>query len=173
MLSILVGSDIFLIDRVEAKYEAVRREIRRLAAHGVPPSEELNAFLAARGTSAVKDGAALISLLRRPQVSYTDLARFDPERPVLSPEVMEQVEISVKYEGYIQRQLQEVDELHRMEGKRLPGDIDYSAIQGLRLEAREKLNAVKPLNIGQATRISGVSPADAAALMIWLGQQEG
>lgn len=155
---------------VEAKYEAVRREVKRLAARGVPPSEELNSFLAARGTSAVSDGASLISLLRRPQICYTDLNEFDPERPVLPPEVAEQVEISVKYEGYIQRQLQEVEELHRMEGRRLPEEVDYSVIQGLRLEAREKLNEVKPLNLGQAARISGVSPADVAALMIWLGQ---
>ena len=154
--------------KVEAKYEAVRREVKRLASHGVPPSEELNAFLTERGTTPVTDGAPLIALLRRPQVQYEDLRRFDPDIPDLPPEVAEQVEISVKYEGYIQRQLQEVEELHRMESRALPADADYSAIQGLRLEAREKLNAVRPLNLGQAARISGVSPADVAALMIWL-----
>ena len=154
--------------RVEEKYESVRREIRRLASRGVPPSEELNELLRARGTSPVSDGAALLSLLRRPQVSYQDLAPFDPERPPLPPEAAEQVEISVKYEGYIQRQLAEVEELHRLEGRGLPPELDYSAIQGLRLEAREKLAAVRPLNIGQASRISGVSPADVAALMIFL-----
>ena len=154
--------------RVEAKYEAVRREVRRLAARGVPPSEELNAFLTGRGTAPVTDGAPLIALLRRPQVRYADLRRFDPEGPDLPEEVAEQVEISVKYEGYIQRQLQEVEELHRMESRTLPAGADYSSIQGLRLEAREKLAAVRPLNLGQAGRISGVSPADVAALMIWL-----
>ncbi len=154
--------------RVEAKYEAVRREVKRLASCGVPPSEELNAFLLKRGTSPVSDGAPLIALLRRPQVRYADLRRFDPEMPELPAEVTEQVEISIKYEGYIQRQLQEVEELRRMESRSLPDGMDYMSIQGLRLEAREKLNAVHPMNLGQAARISGVSPADVAALMIYL-----
>ncbi len=154
--------------RVEAKYEAVRREVKRLAAHGVPPSEELNAFLVERGTAPLTGGAPLIALLRRPQIHYEDLRRFDRLMPGLPDEVAEQVEISVKYEGYIQRQLQEVEELRCMESRSLPSEADYSAIQGLRLEAREKLNAVRPLNLGQAARISGVSPADIAALMIWL-----
>ena len=168
-----VGNRIGLVSderlaKVEAKYEAVRREVRRLTSHGVPPSEELNAFLTEKGTAPVSDGAPLIALLRRPQVGYEDLRPFDPDRPDLPAEVAEQVEISVKYEGYIQRQLQEVEELHRMESRALPPETDYAAIQGLRLEAREKLNAVRPLNLGQAARISGVSPADVAALMIWL-----
>ena len=154
--------------RVEAKYEAVRREVRRLASHGVPPSEQLNEFLAERGTAPLTGGAPLIALLRRPQIHYEDLRRFDPLMPDLPGEVTEQVEISVKYEGYIQRQLEEVEELRRMERRALPPDADYASIQGLRLEAREKLNAVRPLNLGQAARISGVSPADIAALMIWL-----
>ena len=155
---------------VEAKYNAVRREIRRLAAKGVPPTPELNDFLTARGTTPVTDGAPLAALLRRPQIHYEDLRPFDPDMPELPAEVTEQVEISVKYEGYIQRQLEEVEELHRMESRALPSDVDYAAIQGLRLEAREKLNAIRPLNLGQASRISGVSPADLAALMIWLSQ---
>ena len=156
------------LERVEAKYAAVRREVKRLSARGVPPSEELNAFLTGRGTAPVTDGAPLIALLRRPQVRYADLRRFDPEMPDLPADVAEQVEISVKYEGYIQRQLQEVEELRRMERRTLPAGTDYGAVQGLRLEAREKLNAVRPENLGQAARISGVSPADVAALMIWL-----
>ena len=126
------------------------------------------ALLEERGEPPVKDGARLADLLRRPRLSYADLAPFDPDRPALAAEITEQVEISVKYEGYIQRQLQEVEELHRMESRALPPETDYAAIQGLRLEAREKLNAVRPLNLGQAARISGVSPADVAALMIWL-----
>ena len=154
--------------RVEEKYGVVRREVKRLASHGVPPTAELNEFLEARGTSAVSDGAALISLLRRPQISYADLERFDPGRPALPPEVTEQVEISVKYEGYIQRQIEEVRELRRLEGRKIPLEVDYMQIQGLRLEAREKLSRCRPLNIGQAARISGVSPADVAALMIFL-----
>ena len=153
---------------VEEKYRAVDREIRRLASHGLPPSAELNEFLESRGTAPVHDGASLLALLRRPQVRYEDLRRFDPDMPDLPPETAEQVEISVKYEGYIQRQAQEVEELRRMEGRKLPPDLDYAAIQGLRLEAREKLAAVRPLDLGQASRISGVSPADVAALMIYL-----
>ena len=121
-----------------------------------------------RGPPRVHDGASLLALLRRPQVRYGDLRRFDPDMPDLPPEAAEQVEISVKYEGYIQRQAQEVEELRRMEGRKLPPDLDYAAIQGLRLEAREKLAAVRPLDLGQASRISGVSPADVAALMIYL-----
>ena len=153
---------------VEEKYRTVDREIRRLASHGLPPSAELNEFLESRGTAPVHDGASLLALLRRPQVRYGDLRRFDPDMPDLPPEAAEQVEISVKYEGYIQRQAQEVEELRRMEGRKLPPDLDYAAIQGLRLEAREKLAAVRPLDLGQASRISGVSPADVAALMIYL-----
>ncbi len=153
---------------VNEKYEAVRHEIRRLTAKGVPPTKELNDFLVACGTTPVSDGAPLIALLRRPQIHYRDLKQFDPDMPELSEEIAEQVEISVKYEGYIQRQHQDVAELSRMEKRLLPPDIDYHAIQGLRLEAREKLDAIRPRNLGQAGRISGVSPADTAALMIWL-----
>ncbi len=156
------------LERVEAKYAAVEREIRRLAGKGLPPSGALNAFLAARGTAPVSDGASLLSLLRRPQVRYADLKQFDPDFPDLPEEIAEQVEIRVKYQGYIQRQLQEVADFQKMEDHRLPEDLDYTAIQGLRLEAREKLQAVRPLNLGQASRISGVSPADIAALMIYL-----
>jgi len=156
------------LGRVEEKYALVDREVKRLAARGVPPTPELNALLTGHGTTPVSDGAPLAALLRRPEIRYADLAPFDPDRPPLPPDVTEQVEISIKYAGYIQRQLQEVEELHRMEGRALPPELDYASIQGLRLEAREKLNAVRPLNIGQAGRISGVSPADLAALMIYL-----
>ena len=156
------------LERVEAKYAAVASEIRRLGGKGLPPSEALNNFLAARGTTPVSDGVSLLALLRRPEVHYRDLAQFDPDFPDLPEEVAEQVEIRVKYEGYIQRQLQEVADFQKMEDHALPPALDYSAIQGLRLEAREKLQAVRPLNLGQASRISGVSPADIAALMIAL-----
>ena len=153
---------------VEAKYDAVRREIRRITHTGVAPSPALSAFLASRGTADVTDGCALIALLRRPQVHYADLKAFDENSPGLSADITEQVEISVKYEGYIQRQLKQVADFERMERRSLPAELDYSAIQGLRLEAREKLSQVRPLNLGQASRISGVSPADIAALMIFL-----
>ena len=154
--------------KVRAKYDAVAREIRRLERTGVPGGDGLNALLAERGTAPVDSGSRLIDLLRRPQLSYDDLAPVDPERPDLPQDVREQVAITVKYEGYIQRQQRQVAEFEKLERRLLPPDMDYSHIQGLRLEAREKLDALRPLNVGQAGRISGVSPADVAALMIWL-----
>ena len=154
--------------KVRAKYDAVAREIRRLERTGVPGGDGLNALLAERGTAPVDSGSRLIDLLRRPQLSYDDLEPFDPERPDLPQDVREQVAITVKYEGYIQRQQRQVAEFEKLERRLLPPDMDYSHIQGLRLEAREKLDALRPLNVGQAGRISGVSPADVAALMIWL-----
>ena len=158
---------------VEAKYEAVEREIRRLTHTGVAGSDALNDLLARRGTAPVADGARLIDLLRRPQVSYDDLRPFDPGAPALGKAVREQVEITVKYEGYIRRQQRQVEEFEQLEKHALPDDMDYGSIQGLRLEAREKLGAVRPLNLGQASRISGVSPADIGALMIWLQSRRG
>ena len=153
---------------VEEKYAAVEKEIKRLTHTGAAPSPELSAFLAERGTADVTDGCPMIALLRRPQLHYDELAPFDPTRPELTADVAEQVEISVKYEGYIQRQQKQVEDFRKMERHKLPADLDYSGIQGLRLEAREKLSAIRPLDLGQASRISGVSPADVAALMIWL-----
>ena len=153
---------------VEEKYEAVKREIHRLAHTGATPSPELSAFLLSQGTADVPDGASLLALLKRPQLHYDQLAPFDPTRPELGADVTEQVEISVKYEGYIQRQQKQVEDFRKMESHKLPPDLDYSVIQGLRLEAREKLAAIRPLDLGQASRISGVSPADVTALMIWL-----
>ena len=158
---------------VEAKYEAVEREIRRLTHTGVAGSDALNDLLARRGTAPVADGARLIDLLRRPQVSYDDLRPFDPGAPALDKAVREQVEITAKYEGYIRRQQRQVEEFEQLEKHALPDDMDYGGIQGLRLEAREKLGAVRPLNLGQASRISGVSPADIGALMIWLQTHRG
>ncbi|MDY3281180.1 tRNA uridine-5-carboxymethylaminomethyl(34) synthesis enzyme MnmG [Dysosmobacter sp.] len=168
-----IGHEIGLVPaerlaEVEAKYDAVDREIARLTHSGAAPSPALSAFLAERGTADVTDGCALIALLRRPEIHYPDLAPFDPNWPDLPADVAEQVEISVKYAGYIQRQMKQVADFERMERRTLPADADYASIQGLRLEAREKLDAVRPANLGQASRISGVSPADVAALMIWL-----
>ena len=153
---------------VEEKYDAIQREINRLEHTGVAPSPALTAFLTEHGTADAPDGCSLLALLKRPQLHYDELAPFDPSRPTLTADIAEEIEISVKYEGYIKRQLQQVAEFKRVEGHKLPPDLDYNAIQGLRLEAREKLSAVRPMDLGQASRISGVSPADLTALMIWL-----
>ncbi len=153
---------------VEEKYAAVEREIKRLAHTGASPSKALAEFLASKDTADAPGGCPLDALLRRPRIHYDELAPFDPGRPDLPVEVREQVEISVKYEGYIRRQEKQVEEFHKMASRRLPPDADYGGIQGLRLEAREKLAALRPLDLGQASRISGVSPADVAALMIYL-----
>ena len=154
---------------VEEKYAAVAAEIDRLEHTGTPATAELEALLEARGECAPRGGGAkLADLLRRPRVSYDDLAPFDPHRPDLPRLVREQVEISMKYAGYIARQMRQVEEFRRLEGRALPEDIDYASLSGLRLEAREKLGAIRPMNLGQASRISGVSPADIAALMIYL-----
>ena len=157
---------------VTEKYAAVEAEIYRLEHTGIPGSRELNRLLTERGSAPVTDGARLIDLLRRPQMTYDELMTFDPHAPALPKAVREQVEISVKYEGYIRRQLSQVEEFEKLEQHTLPADADYASIQGLRLEAREKLNAVRPLNLGQASRISGVSPADMGALMIYLEKRD-
>ena len=156
---------------VEEKYEAVRREVSRLESSGVPGSEALNAMLAEKGTAPVTNSARLADLLRRPQVSYDDLTPFDANRPALPPAVTEEVEIQIKYAGYLARQEKQVEEFKKEESRRLPEDMDYNAIAGLRLEARQKLSQIRPVSIGQAGRISGVSPADIAVLLIYLEQQ--
>ena len=156
---------------VEEKYAAVQKEIKRLTHVGASPSPALSAFLAEKGTADVADGCPMIALLRRPQLHYDELAPFDPTRPELPADVAEQAEISVKYEGYIQRQQKQVEDFRKMERHKIPADLDYNSIQGLRLEAREKLSEIRPLDLGQASRISGVSPADVAALMIWLDRK--
>ncbi len=158
--------------RVEAKYEAVRRECNRLESNGVPGSQALNEMLAKYESTPVTSSARLADLLRRPQVTYGDLAPFDPTRPELPAEVTAEVEIQVKYAGYLARQEKQVAQFKAEEGKRLPDGIDYDSIAGLRLEARQKLSQIRPMSIGQAGRISGVSPADIAVLLIWLEQQK-
>ena len=157
---------------VEEKYEAVRREIARLESTGVAANDRLNEMLAARDSAPVTNSARLADLLRRPQVSYEDIAPFDPDRPELPAAVTEEVQIQLKYAGYLQRQLRQVEEFKKEEARLLPADIDYHAIAGLRLEARDKLSAIRPMSIGQAGRISGVSPADIAVLLIWLEQHK-
>ena len=156
---------------VEEKYEQVRREVRRLESSGVPASEELNAMLAAKDTAPVANSARLADLLRRPQVSYADIAPFDTQRPELSAAVTEEVEIQIKYAGYLARQEKQVAEFKKEESRLLPEDMDYNAIAGLRLEARQKLTEIRPVSIGQAGRISGVSPADIAVLLIYMEQK--
>ena len=158
------------VQAVEEKYAQVRREVQRLEGSGIPASEELNAMLERKGTAPVANSARLADLLRRPQVSYADIAPFDPERPELSPAVTDEVEIQIKYAGYLTRQEKQVEEFRKEEARLLPENLDYAAIPGLRLEAREKLAAIRPVSIGQAGRISGVSPADIAVLLIYLEQ---
>ena len=157
--------------QVEEKYEAVRREVRRLESNGVPASAELNEMLTAKGTAPVENSARLADLLRRPQITYGDIAPFDASRPELPEAVTAEVEIQIKYAGYLARQEKQVAEFKKEESRLLPADIDYSAIGGLRLEARQKLAEIRPMSIGQAGRISGVSPADIAVLLIWLEQR--
>ncbi len=153
---------------VQEKYAAVAAEQRRLESVHVPPSEALNALLTERGTAPVTSGASLADLIRRPQLGYADLTPFDPERPALPRSVWQQAEIRLKYEGYIKRQLKQVEEFTRLEERLLPADLDYDAVTGLRLEAREKLKRIRPASFGQASRISGVSPADVSVLMIYM-----
>ena len=171
-----IGAEIGLVPlerlkAVEEKYEQVRREVNRLETSGVPGSDALNAMLEAKGSAPVANSARLADLLRRPQVTYADIAPFDLERPALPEAVTEEVEIQIKYAGYLARQEKQVAEFRREEARRLPEDIDYRAITGLRLEAQEKLSAIRPVSIGQAGRISGVSPADIAVLLIYLEQK--
>ncbi|MBE6972874.1 MAG: tRNA uridine-5-carboxymethylaminomethyl(34) synthesis enzyme MnmG [Ruminococcaceae bacterium] len=157
---------------VEEKYAAVEAERKRLERTGVAPTPELTAFLAAHAEPDAPSGARLADLLRRPSITYEELAPFDPRRPDLPAAVAQAVEIDTKYQGYIDRQLRQVAEMKKLEDKLLPSDLDYSSISGLRLEARQKLDKAKPLNLGQASRISGVSPADISVLMVWLSQQK-
>ena len=165
-------------EKFQKKQEQKQAELKRVQRTTLPPSEELNAILVSRGTSPVSTGVKLADLLKRPQITYQDLEPVDKERPDFPQAVLENVEIELKYEGYIKRQKADIAEMRRLEQKALPGNVDYSQVQGLRLEAGEKLNRVKPENIGQAGRISGVSPADISVLLIWLaarerGQREG
>ena len=168
-----IGYELGLVSRevyeaVQAKYAAVEREQKRLEHAGAAPGAALSALLAAHGQPEAPNGVRLADLLRRPGVTYEELAPLDPERPELTAEQRQGVEIAVKYDGYIQRQLRQVEEMRRLESCPLPEEIDYQAITGLRLEARQKLAQIRPLNLGQAGRVSGVSPADVAVLMVYL-----
>lgn len=155
-------------ERLLKKKELIKKELKRIESTGLAPSEELNAVLVSRGTSPMTTGSRLIDLIRRPQLGYETLKPFDKTRPDYPDCVFEQVEIEVKYEGYIKRQLAQAQEMRRLESRELPETLVYKDIAGLRLEAQEKLDRVKPKNLGQASRISGVSPADISVLMIYL-----
>lgn len=150
------------------KQQQIKDELARVKALSIPLSEQLQLMLENRGTARLKTGCKMIELLRRPQITYKDLEPFDTERPQLPYEVFEQVEISVKYEGYIKKQEAQIKEMRRIEAKQIPRDIDYASLKGLRLEAVEKLSKVRPENLGQASRISGVNPADITVLNILL-----
>ena len=151
-----------------AKQELKKKEIKRLGSTTAAPTEKLNELLVSRETSPVTTGIREINLLRRPQVGYDVIRQIDPDCPDLDQSIIEQIEIEIKYEGYIQKQLKQVEQVKKLENKLLPTDFDYTGLTGLRLEAQEKLNKIKPLNIGQASRISGGSPADISVLLIWL-----
>ncbi len=155
-------------DKLQEKIRLIEEETERIEKVGVAPSEELNTVLQEAGTAPLVTGCRLSELLRRPQLTYKNLAPFDKDRPKLPKEIFEQVEINLKYAGYIKRQLAQVAELKRLEVKKIPEDIDYDKITNLRLEAIEKLKKIKPETIGQASRISGVSPADISVLLIYL-----
>ncbi len=153
------------------KCELIKKESKRVQKVVISPSEELNDMLVSRETSPIETGVRMTELLKRPQLNYDALAPFDKERPELSSDIFEQVETNIKYEGYIKRQQAQIDEMRRLECKKMPENIDYSSISGLRLEAKEKLEKIRPANVGQASRISGVSPADVSVLLIYLEKE--
>ncbi|WP_303819518.1 tRNA uridine-5-carboxymethylaminomethyl(34) synthesis enzyme MnmG [Ruminococcus flavefaciens] len=160
-------------EKLLEKERLTKEEIERVSKLNVSPTDKLNNYLESCGTSPLSTGCKMSDLIRRPQIKYNDLAQFDPERPELPWEVSEQVELQIKYEGYIEKQLIQIEQMRKMESKKLPADLDYSQIYGLRLEATEKLNKIKPLSLGQASRISGVSPADISMLAVWLMHEKG
>ena len=154
------------------KQELKKEEYKRLKSTVISPSDKVNEILVSRETSEIATGVRLIDLLKRPQINYECLTEIDTTRPQIDPNVFEQVEVEIKYEGYINKQLEQIERMRKLENKKLPLEFDYNEIAGLRLEAREKLNKIKPQNIGQASRISGVSPADISVLLIWLAQKK-
>ena len=157
-------------EKFKWKENLKKEEFKRLKNTIIPPNKKLNDIIVPRGTSAIFTGISLYDLLKRPQINYNCLVDLDVERPNLEKDFFEQIETEIKYEGYIKKQNNQINEMKRLEVKKLPLDLEYSNIHGLRLEAIEKLNKVKPENIGQASRISGVSPADISVLLIWLSK---
>ena len=157
---------------LQEKIAATEREIKRVQTTNLAPSEKLNAYLVKMGTAPLTTGCKVADLIRRPQLNYNDIAPFDKERPQLPADVCEQVELQIKYEGYISKQLAQIDVMRKLESKKLPQNTDYSTVRGLRLEAAEKLNKLQPISLGQASRISGVSPADISLLAVWLQKEK-
>lgn len=155
-------------ERFEEDCRDLEREIERVKSVTIHPTDELNALLTSKGTSPITAGIRLYELLKRPQLEYSDFAPFDPERPKLKLSIINKLEIEMKYSGYIKIQQEQIEKMRKLEEKKLPQDVDYKTVKGLRLEAQEKLNKHKPLNVGQAGRISGVNPADVSVLLIWL-----
>lgn len=153
------------------KRENIEREIKRIKDKTVKPTKEVNELLEKLGTSKIETGVKLSDLLRRTELTYDNLGPIDKERPILTKQEQEEVQIQVKYEGYIHLQLAQVEKANKLESKALSQDIEYAKIKGLRLEARQKLDKYKPISVGQASRISGVSPADISVLLIYLEQQ--
>ena len=151
----------------------MEEETKRISKTSLRPSPELNAMLESKGTSPIDQPTRFVELLKRPQLLDKDLIKFDENAPEIRPDLAEKIEVNIKYEGYISTQLAKIKEMKKLENKPLPADIDYMKIEGLRLEAREKLNEHRPLNIGQAGRISGVNPADISVLLIWLSANNG
>ena len=171
-----IGHDIGLIsderfERFKSKQKLIEEEMYRVAHTTIPSSDKLNSILVSRETSPVEGGIRLVELLKRPQLNYEALYEVDLTRPDLPQAIFEQVEIAIKYDGYIKKQLAQVEQMRKLEVKKLPVDVDYKNLPGLRLEAQEKLNRIRPANIGQASRISGVSPADISVLLIWLAKK--
>ncbi|MCM1165077.1 MAG: tRNA uridine-5-carboxymethylaminomethyl(34) synthesis enzyme MnmG [Lachnospiraceae bacterium] len=162
----LVSDERFELFKADCK--ALEDELERIKRVTIHPTDEVNALLTSKGTSPITAGTRLYELLKRPQLGYSDFEKFDGERPKLKISLINKLEIEMKYSGYIKIQLEQIEKMRRLEEKKLPSDVDYSTIKGLRLEAREKLNKHKPLNVGQAGRISGVNPADVQVLLIWL-----
>ena len=152
------------------KKEQIEKEVKRMKETMAGSNERINAFLREHGSAELKDshGVSFASLIRRPELNYEMLAPIDPERPALSRRVREQVNIQIRYEGYIEKQIAQVEHFRKLEGKILPPDMDYLHMEGLRLEARQKLDRIRPANVGQAGRISGISPADVAVLLVCL-----
>lgn len=161
------------LQKLNQKIKLIEDEINRISTENIAPSDELNEFLESKGTSSLKTGCKISDLVRRPQLNYNDVAIFDTNRPILPDDVCEQVDLQIKYKGYIEKQLAQIDQSHKLEEKILPKNTDYSQIHGLRLEAAEKLNKIQPVSIGQASRISGVSPADISMLIVWLKRERG
>lgn len=160
------------LEMLEVKLKQTEAEIKRVKLTTIVPRETLNNYLESMGTSPLKSGCKIADLIRRPQLNYNDIAQFDEARPILPDDVCEQVELQIKYEGYICKQLEQIEQMKKLEEKLLPPNTDYTQVYGLRLEAAEKLNKIQPVSIGQASRISGVSPADVSMLVVWLHKEK-